>query len=409
MEILFLHQNFPAQFLHLARALGTRHRVRAWVPQGRAAPAVPGVELLSYPLERGSTPGVHPWLGSLESQVIRGQGVLGLARELERREGYRPDLVLAHPGWGEALFIQELWPQVPLGLYCEYYYRPEGGDVGFDPEFPRDPIESACQLRLRNGGLDLQLARATGGLAPTSWQADGFPAAFRQRIRVVHDGVPTRLLCPAPDTVLELGDGLVLGRQDEVITFVARNLEPLRGFHVLLRALPRLLAERPRARVLIVGAEANGYGSPSPDGRSWKEIFLAEVSPRLTPAQFRRIHFLGQLPYAQFLGVLRVSSVHVYLSYPFVLSWSLLEAMSLGCAIVGSDTAPVREVLAHEVTGLLVDFFDQEGLVAAICRLLEDPALRQELGVRARARVVAEYDLDEVCLPRQLAWAQSLV
>jgi glycosyltransferase involved in cell wall biosynthesis len=196
-----------------------------------------------------------------------------------------------------------------------------------------------------------------------------------------------------------------LTRADEVITFVNRNLEPYRGYHQFMRALPSILAERPRAEVVIVGGSGVSYGGRPPDGRTWQEIFLEEVRDRI---DLRRVHFVGQIPYPQFLALLQVSTVHVYLTYPFVLSWSLLEAMSAGCAIVASDTAPVREAIVHGRTGRLVDFFDPARLAAETVALLADPAERARLGRQAREFAVGRYDLQGVCLPRQLAWVGEL-
>jgi glycosyltransferase involved in cell wall biosynthesis len=248
------------------------------------------------------------------------------------------------------------------------------------------------------------------------WQADTFPQPFRSKITVVHDGIDTQALRPNPAVCLNLstraGETHTLAFGDEVVTFVNRNLEPYRGYHVFMRALPDLLRRRPRVRVLIVGGDGVSYGAaPDPQrygSRSWKQIFIDEVRPRVPDADWGRVHFLGHLPYDQYVALLQVSAVHVYLTYPFVLSWSLLEAMSVGCTVVASDTAPVREVLRHGETGALVPFFDGEALAETISGLLDDPSARARLGAQARAFVQMHYDLRTICLPRQLDWLEAL-
>lgn len=404
MNILFVHQNFPGQFRHLAPALVARgDRVAAL--HMNDAPRMEGVELVRSRPDPDAAPAGHRWTRDLDAKVIRGEASLKAARALAD-SGFVPDVIVAHPGWGESLFLKQLWPTAKLGLYCEYYYRLEGGDVGFDPEFAAaDPLEAACRLQLRNANALLHCEMADGAIAPTRWQAESFPASFRDRIAVIHDGIDTDLLRPDPAVSLRLGDGPPLGPEGEVITFVARNLEPYRGYHVVMRALPELLRRRPKARVVFVGGDGVSYGAPAPDGQSWMSRFLGEVAGDIDRS---RVHFLGRLPYAAYRALLQRSTVHLYLTYPFVLSWSLLEAMATGCAIVASDTAPVREAITQGETGRLFPFFDRAALVEAVCALLDSPAERARLGAAARAAVVARYDLRRICLPRQLAWIDAL-
>lgn len=419
MKLLFIHQNFPGQFKHLAPALAQQGpQVVAMTLQKVTAPVWQGVRLVPYAVNRGTTPGVHPWLADFETKTIRGEACLRAAMQL-RGQGFRPDGIIAHPGWGESLFLKDIWPQARLGIYCEFYYHPHGADVGFDPEFPgADPVLEAARLRLKNLNNMLHFQVADAGLSPTRWQANTFPEPFRQRITVVHDGIDTQALAPNPHAALTLsnqaGRHMTLTRADEIITFVNRNLEPYRGFHIFMRALPEVLRRRPRAHVLIVGGNDVSYGArPDPQRygglTTWRDIFTAEVRPRISDADWQRVHFLGHIPYPHFVALLQVSTVHVYWTYPFVLSWSLLEAMSVGCAVVASDTAPVQEAIRQGETGLLVDFFDIAGLIDAVCRLLDDPAERRRLGERARAHAQAHYDLRRVCLPRQMAWVQELL
>ncbi len=366
---------------------------------------------MAYQPRRGSTPQIHPWVVDIETKTIRAEAVYHWARHAQQGR-YAPDVVVAHPGWGESLFLKEVWPQARLGIYCEFFYQPQGADTGFDPEFPAPAEGEACRVRLKNlmnlNNL-LHFDVADAGLSPTEWQASTFPAAFRPRITVAHDGIDTQRLAPRADAEWRWGDHLRLNRQSEVVTFVSRQLEPYRGYHRFMRALPEVLRARPQAQVVLVGGDGVGYGAASPAGQTWKLRFFDEIKGQLPPEALRRIHFVGQLAYNDFVALLQVSSVHVYLTYPFVLSWSLLEAMAMGCAIVASDTAPVREAVRHGETGHLVDFFDTGALAQAMMGLLASPEARAPLGRQARAHAVAHYDLQTVCLPAQLAWVQGLM
>ena len=412
MNILFIHQNFPGQFKFLAPALVAQgHSVVAMTMQKTEATHWQGVRLVPYGANRGTTPGVHPWVSDFETKTIRGEACFRAALRM-KEQGFTPDVIIAHHGWGESLFLKDVWPQARLGIYCEFFYHPDGADVGFDPEFPPKDAGEVCRLRLKNLNNLLHFEVADAGISPTHWQASTFPEPFRSRITVVHDGIDTDALAPNPDVRLTLNGSRVLTRNDELITFVNRNLEPYRGYHVFMRALPELLQRRPNARVLIVGGDDVSYGArptlAEHGGKTWKDIFAAEVKPRISDADWSRVHFLGNLPYQHFIALLQLSTVHVYLTYPFVLSWSLLEAMSVGCAIVASDTQPLHEAIRQDETGRLVGFFDQEALVNEICALLDRPEQRHRLGQNARNFARQHYDLRSACLPRQLQWVQQL-
>ncbi len=408
MKILFIHQNFPGQFKFLAPALVKQgHTVVAMTMQKTEAKEWQGVRLAPYTATRGTTPKVHPWISDFETKTIRAEACFRAALRI-RAEGLNPDLIVSHHGWGESLFLKDVWPQAKLAIYCEFYYHPRGADVGFDPEFPAEDAGEVCRLRLKNLNNLLHFEVADAAISPTHWQASTFPEPFRSKITVVHDGIDTEAVAPNPAVSLTLNGNIQLTRADEVITFVNRNLEPYRGYHIFMRALPELLKRRPQARVLIVGADDVSYGARPAEGKKWKDIFASEVRPQISDADWARVHFLGHIPYQHFIPLLQLSTVHVYLTYPFVLSWSLLEAMSVGCAIVASDTQPLREAIRHDDTGRLVDFFDVPGLANDVCALLDDPVARQRLGANARAFAQATYDLKTVCLPRQLQWVQGL-
>jgi glycosyltransferase involved in cell wall biosynthesis len=399
-RILFIHQNFPGQFRHLAPALAADgHEV---VALGMAAQAdqLPGVRVVSH---QATVPAdarqQAPQLKDLYSKVLRGESAAAALHRL-KTEGFTPDTVFAHPGWGEALFVKDVFPAARLLVYAEYYYGAEGGDSHFDPEFSGTPdLASLQRLRLRNTHLLHAMAAADAGLSPTAFQADRHPPWFRDRISVIHDGIDTDRFRPDGEARVSLaGARLTLKPVDEVVTFVSRQLEPYRGYHVFMRALPELQRLRPNARVIIVGGDGVSYGASPPAGKTWKGIFRDEVMPRL---DMRRVHFVGRLPHALLTQLMQVSAVYTYLTYPFVLSWSLMEAMSTGCLVVGSRTAPLQEVIEHGRNGILTDFFDHGALAATIADTLERRDSLAHLRAAARQTIVDGYDLRRHCLPAQ--------
>lgn len=417
MKILFIHQNFPSQFKFLAPALVQQgHSVSAMIMKKSDAKEWKGVKLIQYATDRGTTPNIHPWVSDFETKVIRAEACFKAALTL-KAAGFTPDLIIAHHGWGESLFVKDVWPSAKLGIYCEFFYHLHGADVGFDAEFLSTDPGDTCRLRLKNVNNLLHFEIADSGISPTHWQASTFPEPFRSKITVVHDGIDTQVIIPNPMITVNLtkanGESLKLSKEDEVITFVNRNLEPYRGYHVFMRSLPEILKQRPKVRVLIVGADDVSYGAKPTmavnGGTKWKDIFANEVRPQISDADWERVHFLGNVPYQHFIPLLQLSSVHVYLTYPFVLSWSLLEAMSTGCAIVASDTEPLHEAIQHNETGRLVNFFDQKKLVQEVCDLLDKPKERKRLGANARKFAQENYDLKSICLPAQIKWVESLM
>jgi len=417
--ILFIHQNFPGQFPHLAPALKEMgHKVLAMRCRsgqtGKWPSSWNGVDVYDFTPKRGTTANVHPWIMDIETKTIRGEATLLAAKRL-RAEGINPDLIIAHPGWGEAMFVKTVWPNAKMIVYCEFFYSADKGDTGFDPEFPRsiEFEEDASRLKMKAITMRMALEDADAGLAPTHWQASTFPSQFRKSIQVIHDGVDTAEIAPNPNAFLQLstrtGQQIRLDSSTPVLTFVNRNLEPYRGYHIFMRALPAILQANPELRVILVGGKEVSYGIAPPNGGNWADIFSDELRPKLTAEQWDRIHFVGRVNRSTFTTMLQVSTVHCYLTYPFVLSWSLIEAMSAGCAIVASSTAPVEEVIKHEKTGLLFDFFDVGALAENVNNLLKDPVLRKKLGEQARKLAVSQYDLKTVCLPRQVSWVKSFL
>ena len=404
MRILFVHQNFPGQYIHIIKRLAQhgQHQMVALginaLDRGRGIPE--SLHHFRYRLDRGNTKGVHPLVMETETKMIRAEGCARAAEQLKAK-GFIPDLICAHPGWGEPLFLKAIWPESPLLCYQEFFYNEFGFDSNFDPEFQDERgWQEQAKLTMKNAYLHLTLEQADWNVSPTHFQASSFPEHWRRKISVIHDGVDLRKAVPHPSPPpLTLPDGTVLQKGESIVTFVNRCLEPYRGCHSFIRAIPEIQRLHPEARLVVVGqTKGVSYGAACPDGE-WKDRFLAEIQGQFDPS---RVHFTGTLPYDQFVPLLQLSACHVYLTYPFVMSWSLLEAMACGCAVVGSDTAPVREAIQHGHNGLLVDFFSPNDLAAAVAELLADRDRAAAFGVAARETVERTYDLD-ACVTRQLA------
>lgn len=405
MKILFVHQNFPGQFLHLAPALAARgHEVLALTDGTNKRQST--IRTLRYKHDAPPVDPAQTRLGrNYTTMSDRGVTVARACCQLRDRDGYVPDVIVGHSGWGETLFLKDVWPSAKLIVYAEFYYQGIGADVGFDTEWQAHGFDQVMIAQGRAAHLGQALLHADAGLSPTQWQASTFPAPLRRMVDVIHDGVDTQVMTPNPQARVTLPNGRVLAANDEVLTFVNRNLEPYRGYHIFMRALPDILAARPNADVVIVGGDEVSYGAAPQGAKGWKDLILNEVKDRL---DLSRVHFMGKVPYPVFVSIMQISRVHAYLTYPFVLSWSMLEAMAAGCLVVGSRTAPVEEVLTHGKTGLLVDFFDVAGWSAAITHALANPDNYAALRKAARDHVLQKYDLRSICLPQMIAKVENL-
>jgi glycosyltransferase involved in cell wall biosynthesis len=389
MRLLFVHQNFPGQYRHIAAHYARMgHEVVGLGEKSnllRNRPQI-GARLLGYELAPLEANGFD---APIARAVHRGRKVAAAAEQL-RRAGFRPDVIFAHIGWGEALFLKDIFPDARVLLYCEFFYRSRGADLGFDPEFPASD-EKRLRTRIMNAPLLMSLDASDFGLTPTCWQHRQFPSVHKPRIATIHDGIDTDVVRPQGEP------------EPELITYVSRNLEPYRGFHTFMRAIPEIQRRRPKARIVIVGGDEVSYSPRLPDGQTYRQRMLKELGDRI---DLSRLQFTGRIPYTEYVQLLQRSAVHVYLTYPFVLSWSMLEAMSAGCLVVGSRTTPVEEVIRDGENGLLVDFFSPAAIAEKVDQALgmDQRALRD----RARSTVMERYDLKRVCLPAQLRLVDAL-
>ena len=357
MRLLVVHQNFPGQFGHLVKAWAERP---GWDVRGLGrdtAPGLPGFTgLVRYSLARKGHANQHPYLRQMEAATLHGQATARAMLRL-RQSGFTPDVILAHPGWGETLYAKDVYPDARLVHYCEWYYSADGADLGFDPEFPIT-FDDRARVRTWNALHTLNLTNCDAAVTPTHWQKSRHPEIFQPKITVQHEGIATHELGPDPHAVIKTPNGTVLRAGDPVITYVARNLEPYRGFHIFMRALERIQKTHPTCHAVIVGGDEVSYGKRPKDAPIWREQMLREVT-----LDASRTHFMGRIPREEFVRVLQVSASHVYLTYPFVLSWSLLEALACERAVIGSQTAPVLEAIRDGENGSLVDFFDVAAIV----------------------------------------------
>ncbi|HEY9834209.1 MAG TPA: glycosyltransferase family 4 protein [Stenomitos sp.] len=401
MRILFLHSNFPAQFRHLAVALAQDSNHQVVFGTTRKEGTLPGVHKAIYTPSREAHPQTHHYVRTLENAVLQGQAVYRLADQL-KAQSFIPDVVYAHSGWGPSLFIKDIFPKAKLLCYFEWFYHAHGSDADFDPNEPLTADDEA-RIRIKNAPILIDLYSCDRGLAPTYWQRQQFPPEYHNKIKVHHDGVDTQFFQPQPGAKLFLPRiNLDLREVPEIVTYVARGMEPYRGFPQLIETVALLQKRRPQCHVVIVGENRVAYGRTLPDGKTYKDFMLEKV-----PLDLNRVHFTGLLPYPEYLQVLQASSAHLYLTRPFVLSWSMLEALSAGCLVVGSNTAPVMEMIQDGVNGLLVDFFDTQAICDRLEYALDNPTQMVSIRRQARETILERYDLAQL-LPQHLQWIQEI-
>jgi len=421
--ILFIHQNFPAQFKSLAPKLASDkiydiHSLS--LKSNTSSPELPD-HLLSinnithhqYIIEKSSSDSIHLFAQEFETKMIRAEAVAKECFKL-KENGLIPDLIIDHPGWGETFFIKEIWPDSKILSYFEFYYNTVNSDVDFDVnefELPLTGFDLFARLRARNAPGLMSYLGADQLISPTNFQRSTAPKSFQKKINVIHDGIDTDIIKPFNDAEVNIenssGLKIKLTKKDKIITFVNRNLEPYRGYHSFMRALPNIQKEHPDAYILIIGGDKVSYGAKSTSGKSFKNIYLDEVRGSLVDLE--KIIFLGTVDYKNFLTIIGLTSVHVYLTYPFVLSWSMLEAMALESVVVGSKTKPVEEIINDKVNGLLVDFFDINEISEAVNDVLHNPDKYKKIKKNARKTIIDRYDLKTVVLPKQLNLIKDLL
>ena len=391
MKVLLIHQNFPGQFRHLVpHLLSQGHELRALCSHQRPLD-------LSFPLQRYQAPQETDLLDnpsgiSFWSEALTRAPQVWHHCQAWNQQGWSPDVILGHTGWGETLLLHDLWPDVSQVLWPEMWVKPIHAGIGFEAGLHEPTLRKRIEFESRNQLTRAALSHAKAWVLPTRYQAESFPVELRdRRMHVIHEGIDTVIACPDPHATYN-SRGILIDANIPTITFVNRNLERLRGFHQFMRALPSIQSFHPNVRVMIVGDDGVGYGGVEESGRPLREVMIEEVGCQL---DFERIHFFGRIPYPALLTLLQASSVHVYLTYPFILGWSLLEAMACGCCIVGSSGMPMEEVITHGSNGMLIPFDQPHELAAMVNSLLANSSMRRKLGEKARVD--------------SLAWDQSVM
>ncbi|MEH2259736.1 glycosyltransferase family 4 protein [Nostoc sp.] len=397
MKILFLHPNFPSQFRNLATALGKDPNCQVVFGTNRREGEIPGVFKAIYTPSREAAPQTHHYVRNLENAVITAQAVYRVAEKL-KAEGFVPNIVYGHSGWGPTLFMKDVFPKAELLCYFEWFYHAHGSDADFDPNDPLN-VDDECRIRVKNAPILTDLYSCDRGLSPTNWQRQQFPKEYHSKLTVIHDGIDTKYFVPKPGAKLVLPRiNLDLSHVEELVTYVGRGMEPYRGFPQFMETVALIQQQRPKCHVVVVGEDRVAYGKNLPDGQTYKQLMLEKLSLDLS-----RLHFTDRLPYNEYLQVLQASSAHVYLTRPFVLSWSMLEVMAAGCLLIASKTPPVLEVVQDGVNGLLVDFFSPQNIANRVEEALNHPQAMKAIRANARETILKRYDLAKL-LPQHLQW-----
>jgi glycosyltransferase involved in cell wall biosynthesis len=397
MKILFLHPNFPSQFRNLAIVLGKDPSHQVVFGTNRREGEIAGVFKAIYTPSREAAPQTHHYVRNLENAVLTAQAVYRVAEKL-KAEGFFPDIIYGHSGWGPTLFMKDVFPKAELLCYFEWFYHAHGSDADFDPSEPLN-TDDECRIRVKNAPILTDLYSCDRGLSPTNWQRQQFPKEYHSKLTVIHDGVDTQYFVPKPGAKLVLPRiNLDLSHVEELVTYVGRGMEPYRGFPQFMETVALIQQRRPNCHVVVVGEDRVAYGKNLPNGQTYKQLMLEKLSLDLS-----RLHFTDRLPYNEYLQVLQASSAHIYLTRPFVLSWSMLEVMSAGCLLIASNTPPVLEVVQDGVNGLLVDFFSPQNIANRVEEALNYPQEMKTIRENARETIIKRYDLAKL-LSQHLQW-----
>ena len=405
MNILFLHPNFPAQFWHISKALAQMGDKVVYLTTSTNGNRLGGVTTAVYKREREVMKGIHPSLQPADEAIIDGEAVAKALMSLRDQHKFVPDVIVGHTGWGSTMYCKDIYPDVPLVGYFEWYYNAYNSDAAF---FPGEKVSlpTAMRIRTRNMHHLLNLTACDVRFTPTQWQRAQFPPEYREGMKVIHEGVDTDFCKPSPGKKLVLDkkedhEALDLSKCPEILTYVSRGLEPYRGYPQFISAAALLLRRRPKLHVVIVGSDTSCYGSTPGKDENGKEQTWKQVMDKRVKYDKKRVHFLGHLDRLSYQTVMQASTVHVYYPRPFILSWSCLEAMSFGCALVGSKTPPVEEVVVDGKNGLLANFRSPQHLAMRVEELLDHPELRKRLCIAARQTILERYDVRD-CVQRQI-------
>jgi len=392
MHVLFIHQNFPAQFGHIAAYLVQRKGFRATFVSEQPPGNDGGIERIQYKIAGGATAQTHYCSRSYENAIWHSHAIYDA---LAARPDIRPDLVVAHSGFLSTVFLRELY-DCPIVNYFEYFYHTTGADLDFRPDFPY-PAINKLRAGARNAVLLMDLEDCDAGYSPTRWQRGLFPRLFQDKVRTIFDGIDTSVWRPQPGLPRTIGDRSV--RDDvRIVSYVSRGMESIRGFDIFMQAAKRICQRRGDVLFVVVGEDRVCYGGDLDftGGQSFKQWVLARDDYELS-----RFVFTGLMPTPELVKLFSITDLHIYLTVPFVLSWSLMDALACGATVLASNTAPVREMIDHGRNGLLTDFFDADALADAACRVLDAPRDFKHLGQAGVELIGERYSL-EVCLPRML-------
>jgi glycosyltransferase involved in cell wall biosynthesis len=382
LRILFAHQSFPAQFRYLAPGLANIGHEVVFI--SLPAPSqLSGVKHISYSLDLFSA-GSDPLLHHIKDCLRHGLAARDTALKL-KKDGFLPDVILTHPGWGDAMFLRDIFPKSKMMCFLEFFFTPEGNFFDFGQEAPS--LDIRATLHMRNIPLLLALNESSWNIAPTRWQKHVFPEVYQKCTTTLHEGINVKRYIRGCGGQVQSSNGTILRDGMEIVTFVARYLEPIRGFYTFMRAADLILKSRPNAHIVVAGGEHGRYGDPPPDGQTHMIAMLQELDLDLS-----RVHFFGFPNPSAVITLLQISRVHLFLTYPFLISWSVLEALACNCVVLASDTGPCREIISHGVNGLLIDFFDHSKFAEIACKVLDNPGKFAYMGEAGRQTVLDRFD-----------------
>lgn len=394
MNILFLHKNFPAQFKYLCLVLAQSPNNKVVFITEETALQVPNITKVNYTVNKTVTKNAHPYTSRFESHILEGQAVAAAAMRL-KRQGFEPDVIYGHSGWGATMFMKDVFPNTPLISFCEWYGYADGPETAFDGRVVT--YDAREEIRCSNADLLIDLVACDFAVCPTQWQKEQFPKEFHHKIQVLHDGIDVETCHPDANATFLIKDkNLELSAKDEILTYGTRGMELYRGFPQFMEAAEKLLKKRPNLHVVIAGDDITCYG-PKLEGTTYKTQMLKKLD-----LDMNRVHFIGTLNFYDYVKFLQISTAHVYATYPYVLSWSMLNAMAAGCCLIASNTQPVVEMVQDNFNGLLYEFFNVDQLIEKVEYALDNREKVQVIRDNARKTIEEKYDLRKL-LVQQLS------